>query len=368
MSDTHLTADEAARMVERIAQLEADNGRLQAEVAARARVEESLRDSEARYHLLVANAAEAIYVVQEHTIRFANPMCARLLGIAQSELVGRTTLDFVPEQDRAWASQHHERLLRGEVTSDWAEFRILPPGSEERWLSVGAVRILWNGQPATLNLASDITAQKRATEALRQREEELSTLIENLPCGVFVKDLAGRFTRVNRLWAEMAGLPLEEIVGKTIYDLVPEMPDHWRAADAQLFATGEPQLVEQHIPRQKSAKIGIEVVETRRVPLRDAHGAIVGLIGATFDITARRKAEQEREALITQLQEALAQVKTLRGLVPICAHCKKIRNDAGYWQQVEVYVRDHSEAEFSHGICPDCMEKLFPEYAKDDES
>jgi PleD family two-component response regulator len=63
-----------------------------------------------------------------------------------------------------------------------------------------------------------------------------------------------------------------------------------------------------------------------------------------------------------QLQEALANVKTLKGLLPICANCKKIRDDEGYWQQVEVYVRDHSEAEFSHGICPDCIKKLYPEY------
>jgi PleD family two-component response regulator len=63
-----------------------------------------------------------------------------------------------------------------------------------------------------------------------------------------------------------------------------------------------------------------------------------------------------------QLQEALANVKTLKGLLPICSSCKKIRDDEGYWQQVEVYVRDHSEAEFSHGICPDCIKKLYPEY------
>jgi GAF domain-containing protein len=64
--------------------------------------------------------------------------------------------------------------------------------------------------------------------------------------------------------------------------------------------------------------------------------------------------------LVHELREALAQVKTLRGLLPICAHCKKIRDDQGYWHSVEVYVRDHSEAEFSHGICPECMKKLYP--------
>ena len=68
---------------------------------------------------------------------------------------------------------------------------------------------------------------------------------------------------------------------------------------------------------------------------------------------------------VDELSEALAQIKTLRGIVPICSSCKKIRDDQGYWNQVEVYVRDHTEAEFSHGICPDCMRKLYSEFEPD---
>jgi len=79
------------------------------------------------------------------------------------------------------------------------------------------------------------------------------------------------------------------------------------------------------------------------------------------DITERKRAEQEREKLIQELQEALTKVKKLSGLLPICASCKKIRDDKGYWNQIEGYIRDHSEAEFSHGICPDCARKLYPE-------
>lgn len=70
--------------------------------------------------------------------------------------------------------------------------------------------------------------------------------------------------------------------------------------------------------------------------------------------------EQERDHVIAQLSEALAQVKALSGILPICASCKKIRDDRGYWRQVESYIREHSEAEFSHGICPECVEKLYP--------
>jgi DNA-binding NtrC family response regulator len=72
-----------------------------------------------------------------------------------------------------------------------------------------------------------------------------------------------------------------------------------------------------------------------------------------------KRAEEEREKLIHELQEALAKVKTLSGMLPICASCKKIRDDKGYWNQIESYIRDHSEAEFSHSICPDCKKKLY---------
>jgi response regulator RpfG family c-di-GMP phosphodiesterase len=73
-------------------------------------------------------------------------------------------------------------------------------------------------------------------------------------------------------------------------------------------------------------------------------------------------------AKVDELREALAQIKTLRGIVPICASCKKIRDDQGYWSQVEVYVRDHTEAEFSHDICPECVGRLYPEFQDDSAS
>lgn len=80
------------------------------------------------------------------------------------------------------------------------------------------------------------------------------------------------------------------------------------------------------------------------------------------EIAEHKKTEAERERLISELQEALKNVKQLTGLLPICANCKKIRDDTGYWHQVEVYVRDHSEAEFSHGMCPNCMKVFYPEF------
>jgi len=100
-------------------------------------------------------------------------------------------------------------------------------------------------------------------------------------------------------------------------------------------------------------------------------GRLMGSVHIARDISQQKKAENIREALIAQLQEALSRVKQLSGIIPICASCKQIRDDKGYWNQVETYIRDHSEAEFSHSICPGCTKKLYPEeykaiYGKDE--
>lgn len=78
-----------------------------------------------------------------------------------------------------------------------------------------------------------------------------------------------------------------------------------------------------------------------------------------------KQAQDSQAHLINELKTALSHVKQLKGLLPICAHCKKVRNDTGYWQQVETYIESHSEAQFSHGICPDCIKKYYADYAED---
>jgi len=74
----------------------------------------------------------------------------------------------------------------------------------------------------------------------------------------------------------------------------------------------------------------------------------------------------ERKKLLTQLEHSATEIKKLRGILPICANCKKIRDDKGYWTQVEIYIGDHAGTEFSHGICPECAEKIYPKYYKKD--
>ena len=104
--------------------------------------------------------------------------------------------------------------------------------------------------------------------------------------------------------------------------------------------------------------------EVHGFPIFDDRGKIVQMIEYCIDVSERKQAESIREKLIEELQRALIQVKTLSGLLPICSSCKKIRDDKGYWNNLDKFISEHSDAEFSHSICPDCAQKLYPKYMK----
>jgi PAS domain S-box-containing protein len=91
--------------------------------------------------------------------------------------------------------------------------------------------------------------------------------------------------------------------------------------------------------------------------VRDADGKIIRIQGAFQDITARKLVEAEQQKLIKELQDALAEVRTLREFLPICSYCRKVRDDQNYWSQIDSYISEHTSTKFSHGICPDCYEK-----------
>jgi len=119
----------------------------------------------------------------------------------------------------------------------------------------------------------------------------------------------------------------------------------------------------------KDFVVGINRPNTRDVvsvlvsafPETDDDGEISRVIVTFMDITERKHAEEEKDRLLNELKDALSKVKTLSGLLPICSYCKNVRDDKGYYHQIESYIRDHSEASFSHGICPACAKEQFPE-------
>ncbi len=199
----------------------------------------------------------------------------------------------------------------------------------------------------------------------------LPQVLEALPVGVWIMDHTGRITHGNPagrlIWggARYVGpAQFGEYKGWWAETGQRIAADEWAAARA--ITKGETSMDEV---------IDIECFDGTRktilnsaLPLQNAVGQITGAIIINQDITDRRRSELERERLVKQLQAALAQVHTLSGLLPICAGCKKIRDETGQWRSIEAYVEDRSTVQFSHGLCPDCLSSLYPEHVLPDSS
>jgi len=113
-------------------------------------------------------------------------------------------------------------------------------------------------------------------------------------------------------------------------------------------------------------------VRCRGIVIRDQTGKPIRMLGAHTDITTLKKTEikleeknRELKSLNEELKKALSEIRTLRGLLPICSHCKSIRDDKGLWTRIEAYISDHTNAKFSHGLCPECLKEFYPDEADD---
>lgn len=174
-----------------------------------------------------------------------------------------------------------------------------------------------------------------------------NVFVDMMPNGMLAVDDEGRIIDINKSMLEMIGAQPTQVIGLPITRVLQQWQD----------------LVKSFIDQtdvQTEISIGLRQFDLLIKPLADRRGTRRGRLVVLHEITSRKVLEKEREDLIVTLQQALSEVKRLSGLLPICANCKKIRDDQGYWQDVAVYIRDHSEAEFTHGICPDCVEVLYP--------
>ncbi|MCX7984287.1 MAG: PAS domain-containing protein [Bacteroidetes bacterium] len=206
---------------------------------------------------------------------------------------------------------------------------------------------------------------KKITEAIAEattRERNLlRTIIDKIPDEIHIVDLSGKLIVCNRAFMNSVHIANEsDAIGKHINlflrDTAIEIAQQERE---EILVQGR-----EVIDVEGTSLVGNEKRWVLRsvLPLREFSGEIIGIIVIEHNITERKKYEEEREKLINELQSALADVRVLSGLLPICANCKKIRNDQGYWVQLEAFIQTHSSTKFTHGLCPECATKLYPEY------
>lgn len=209
-----------------------------------------------------------------------------------------------------------------------------------------------------------ILSLKEAKKELSAVNKILNEITDGIIESILLLDMNLKVIWANKEAIKEIGLPIDKIIGEYCYKLThhreePCIEPFDPCPVKAVLETGTT-ISYEHIHYDKDNNpIYVEVIV---YPIKDDDGKITKFIHISRDISERKKFEQEREKLLQELQEKLENIKILQGLIPICSNCKKIRNDEGFWTHFETYIKEHSDIRFSHGICPECMKKLYPEY------
>ncbi|HXR48240.1 MAG TPA: PAS domain S-box protein [Candidatus Limnocylindrales bacterium] len=201
----------------------------------------------------------------------------------------------------------------------------------------------------------EVAQTRRARAQAEAALQFLAAIVESTEDAIYGKALDGTIISWNKAAERIFGYTAGEIIGHSVSILYPiDRRDELIDVMERIKRGQRVGLYETVRLRKDGHFIPVSVTVS---PVQDASGKIAGGSAISRDITLRKRDEAERFRLIEELTESLKQVRTLSGLLPICASCKRIRDDQGYWQQVETYIAGHTNADFTQGICPDCLEK-----------
>jgi PAS domain S-box-containing protein len=267
------------------------------------------------------------------TILFVNDAFAKTYGYGRKEVIGKQ-IDMI----RSATSHPHVKTIRdatlrggwqGELVNrkkDGSEFPV--------YLSTSVVPDE-HGEPyALISVAVDISRREEAEAQLRK----LSRAVEQSPASIVITDTSGTIEYVNPKFTKLTGYTAGEAIGRNTRILKSgEMPHEDYKRLWETILSGNEWQGEFH-NKKKNGELYWEFASIS--PVRNADGVVTHFVAVKEDVTYRKKVEEERAKLVVELQHALAKVKTLSGMLPICAWCKKVRDDEGYWKRIELYIED----------------------------
>ncbi|MDO8804647.1 MAG: PAS domain S-box protein [Elusimicrobiota bacterium] len=276
-----------------------------------------------------------------HRWTYLNKAFCKFMGRRREELIGKSDYDFFPKEqaDVFWEKDDQVFSARGENVNE--EFFTDTAGVKHTIVTRKQVYKSAAGEDVLVGVIHDVTALKKANDDLTLFRK----LLENSNDAIFiVKPEDGSFLDVNETACRRLGYQRKTLLRMGVSDIQAIAPDTgaWKKLREKITAAGTLLIEGRHI-RADGTSYPVEVSINKA-----EIGGKEYFLAASRDITERRK-----------LEEALKEAETLRGLIPMCAKCKKIRDDKGFWEKVEVYLEKHSGARFTHGLCKDCMKELY---------
>jgi PAS domain S-box-containing protein len=201
----------------------------------------------------------------------------------------------------------------------------------------------------------------RPTPQEAETEDHFRMVVENNHDILTIRNADGRIRYMSPSVHRVLGYTQEEMIGSVGFELVhPEDRPTVESAFLEFWKTpGARDSIQYRARHANGTWVSLEVVAYNLLDHPDIRGVVLN----GRDISRRKQDEVGKDQLINELQQTLAGMNTLSGVLPICSSCKKIQNEAGNWQQIEVYIRDRAQVEFSHGMCPECARLWFPDHA-----
>ena len=310
---------------------------------------------------IVESSEDAIIGKKLNGIVFSwNKGAENIFGYSSEEMIGKHISLLVPPGHFDDIAHLLERIKLGERTPAFETVRMRKDGLKiDVALTLSPIRISTGEIIGVSTIARNITERKIMEAALREKEQSFIRIFQSSPEGMALTTLnEGVFLDANEEFLRSIGRSREEVIGHTAQELgLWEDLSVRTTLLSDLMTLGKVHNREL-TKRNKSGELSTVLWSGEIITI----GGKEILLSTAMDITERKRLERDREVLIAQLHDALDQVKQLSGVLPICMHCKKIRNDNGCWSQLEVYISEHSDARFSHGLCSDCAKKHYPDY------
>lgn len=276
---------------ERTAELTASNEKLLNEIIEHKSAEAALRKSEARYRELVNNLGEGVvFADAENHFTFANPAAESIFGVWPGQLIGKKLGDFLAEQDRP-AFQQQLALRRAGQKSRYEVEIIAVNGEHRQLLVIGTPQINPAGRfRGTFAVLHDITRHKQVEQALRESQRLQKAILDNIPDPAWLKDNNGRYLIGNKSLSLVFQRRLEEIIGKTVSDILPQHAAKLSDGENLVNPSGQPVRSEQCLPDDEGRPRWFDTIEA---PVRNEQGDVTGTIGIARDITERKQVEEE---------------------------------------------------------------------------